>query len=237
MYNKKNIDVNKLEACEIAYIICYDESGIPNKIYVVTKDNQEIYRYNGRYYEPNGEQYTKAEVQEMIGAKCTLTMKNNVISCVKDNRDLWIDRNDFNKDKELINLKNGIYNIKTKELTFTNAGLIEPLIKSGGAVEYIETAGSKYPLGLVEDNTYQEKTVHLKTGDVLILLTDGIPEAQNHAKELYGDDKLKTLLETLDTAALSAKEIKEKIIEDARRFSGKAPQHDDVTVIVVKGIG
>jgi putative DNA primase/helicase len=115
------IDGSKFKPCELADDICYHEPEIPNepkvtnKIYVVTKDNQEIYRYNGRYHEPNGEQYIKSEVQDIIGAKCTPTMKNNVISCVKDNKELWINRDDFNKDKNLINLKNGIYNIKTKE--------------------------------------------------------------------------------------------------------------------------
>jgi len=126
--------------------------------------------------------------------------------------------------------------MNTKELTFTNAGLIEPLLKSGDSVEYIGSVGLKHPLGLVEDVTYEEKKVQLKSGDNLIFLTDGIPEAQNHSRELYGDENIKSLLQKIDTSTLSAREIKEKIIEDVRRFSGTASQHDDMTVIVVKCI-
>ena len=124
--------------------------------------------------------------------------------------------------------------IENKKLIFTNAGLIEPILKSGDSVEYIEAIGSKHPLGLIEDVTYQEKKIQLKSGDIVIFLSDGIPEAQNHARELYGDEKIKNLLQKIDTATLSAKEIKEKIIEDVRGFSGTASQHDDMTVIVVK---
>jgi len=124
--------------------------------------------------------------------------------------------------------------IKTRELIFTNAGLIEPLLKSEGSVTYIKSTEPQHPLGLVWDFNYQETTVHLKPGDILIFLTDGIPEAQNHARELYGDEMLKNLLQKMDTATLSAKAIKEKIIEDVQRFSGTAPQHDDMTIIVIK---
>ncbi len=124
--------------------------------------------------------------------------------------------------------------IKTRELILTNAGLIEPLLKSSDSIEYIESVGSKHPLGLVENVTYQEKKVQLKSGDILIFLTDGIPEAQNNARELYSDEKIKSQFQKLDTSTLSAKEIKEKIIDDVRRFSGTAAQHDDMTMVVVK---
>jgi serine phosphatase RsbU (regulator of sigma subunit)/ligand-binding sensor domain-containing protein len=124
--------------------------------------------------------------------------------------------------------------INTKELTFTNAGLIEPLLKSGGAVQYVEATGLKHPLGLIEDVTYAEKKVQLKAGDILIFMTDGVPEAQNRNKINYGEDRLKSLLEEMNTATRSAQEIKEEIISDVKRFSGAAPQHDDMTVIVVK---
>ena len=124
--------------------------------------------------------------------------------------------------------------VNTRELTFTNAGLIEPLLKSGDSVEYIESVGSKHPLGLVEDVIYEEKKIQLKSGDTLIFISDGVPEAQNHARELYGDERIKILLQKIDTSILSALEIKEKIIENVRRFSGTASQHDDMTVVVVK---
>jgi ligand-binding sensor domain-containing protein len=124
--------------------------------------------------------------------------------------------------------------LKTKALTFTNAGLIEPLLKSGEAVIPLEAAGTTQPLGIVCDNVYQERTVQLQSGDVLIFVTDGITEELNHAKEFYGDGRLRKLIHDMDTAALSAKEIKEKIITEVKRFSGATQQDDDMTVIVMK---
>ncbi|NIS38280.1 SpoIIE family protein phosphatase, partial [Candidatus Saccharibacteria bacterium] len=64
--------------------------------------------------------------------------------------------------------------------------------------------------------------------------TDGIPEAQNHARELYGDESIKALLQNIDTSSLSAQKIRNKIIEDVKRFSGTASRYDDMTVIVIK---
>jgi serine phosphatase RsbU (regulator of sigma subunit) len=127
-----------------------------------------------------------------------------------------------------------VVDIDKNELIFANAGSIKPLLKSDGSVAYIKAAGPTYPLGIVENTIYQEKRVLLKSKDVLILLTDGIPEAQNRARELYGEERLKNLVEEIEVTPVSAKETKEKIIEDVRRFSGTAPQHDDMTVVVVK---
>lgn len=124
--------------------------------------------------------------------------------------------------------------IPKKTIRFTNAGLNEPLLKTNGSVIYLEGVGHKYPLGSVKQTVYDEKVHPLAAGDVLVFYTDGIPEAKNAAKSFYGYGTLKTVLEKLDTAHLSAKEIKERIIEDVMRFSGNAPRFDDMTVVVFK---
>jgi len=124
--------------------------------------------------------------------------------------------------------------LNTKELIFTNAGLIEPILKSGNSVEFLETTGPKHPLGLVPEVIYEEKTVQLKSGDTLIFITDGIPEAQNKARALYGDERMKLILQKIDTSQKSAREIKEAIIRDVKHFTGKSSQHDDMTLVVIK---
>jgi sigma-B regulation protein RsbU (phosphoserine phosphatase) len=127
-----------------------------------------------------------------------------------------------------------VIDIKTKKLTFTNAGLSEPLLKTKDAVYYLEGAGPKLPLGSVRDTIYQEKQIQLNQGDVLILFTDGIPEAHNSSKAFYGYDRLKNLLEHTDTKTLTADQIKESIIQDVKRFAGSTPQYDDMTMVIVK---
>lgn len=124
--------------------------------------------------------------------------------------------------------------LKTKKLTLTNAGLNEPLLKSRDSVSFIKAVGSKYPLGLVKNNVYKEKSLFLNPLDVFILISDGITETRNHTKELYGETRLQNLFNRLNTATLSAKEIKTRILDDVRHFSGSATQNDDMTLVVVK---
>lgn len=128
---------------------------------------------------------------------------------------------------------------QTKALTFTNAGLNHPLLKAAGpgAVMSLKGEGSKFPLGMFKDNVYQEKQTVLKTGDVLVLFTDGILDTQNAAGAFYGYGKLKDRLETMDTKNLTAVAIKEGIIAHARVFAGTETQPDDITVVVVKVTG
>ena len=125
-------------------------------------------------------------------------------------------------------------NIVTKELTFVNAGLQEPLIKSGGSVKIIEGIDPKYPLGSVVETVYQEKTIRLQSGDTLVLYTDGILDAQNSVKEFYGFDALNNCVNEIDTSVLTAVKIKEKIIKAVQKFSGGYQQYDDMTVVVIK---
>jgi ligand-binding sensor domain-containing protein len=121
-----------------------------------------------------------------------------------------------------------------KELIFTNAGLVKPLLKSAGAIIHLDAPGPKYPLAVRQNYSYEEKKMSLHSGDVMVFLTDGIVEAQNKNKELYGDDRLCKLLDSIDTPSLSAGEIRKEIIHDVMAFTGTAPQYDDMTVVVVK---
>lgn len=125
-------------------------------------------------------------------------------------------------------------NINTRELIFTNAGLNHPMLKSNGDVSIIKGEGPQFPLGIKKDNQYREKTSILNPGDVLVLFTDGIPEAQDNACRFYEYHRMETLLKSIDTASLSASQIKLEIIDDALAFCGSAPQNDDMTVVVIK---
>jgi ligand-binding sensor domain-containing protein/serine phosphatase RsbU (regulator of sigma subunit) len=122
----------------------------------------------------------------------------------------------------------------TKRMTYTNAGLPEPLLKSGHSVTGLESSGSKVPLGVYKEKDFTEDHVQLSPGDIVVLFTDGISEARNSQQEFYGSENLKRFLESLDTVNLSSKEIVDKIMDDIGRFSGGVDQFDDITVVVVK---
>lgn len=123
---------------------------------------------------------------------------------------------------------------KSGDFTFSIAGMNDPLLKSNGTVKQLEGTGAGFPLGIMKENTYEERTVRLNTSDVLVLFTDGVTEARNGNKDFYGCESLADLLTLTDTANLSAGEIKQRIIDDVHRFADGSNQHDDITVVVVK---
>ena len=124
----------------------------------------------------------------------------------------------------------------TNELIFTNAGFNSPLHKTNGTARLIDNDGSRLPLGTIRDTSYVETKIQLQHGDVIVFFSDGIPDARNKAEEFYESETLLELLQRMDTRSLSAREIKNIIIDDVMRFSGKAPQNDDMTVVVVKSV-
>jgi serine phosphatase RsbU (regulator of sigma subunit) len=78
--------------------------------------------------------------------------------------------------------------------------------------------------------------VKLAAGDVVVLFTDGVPEARNRAGDQYGYDAPRGLLAGLDTAAMTAAEIMDVIVRDVYRRCGSRLS-DDMTVVVIKHTG
>ncbi len=117
---------------------------------------------------------------------------------------------------------------------FTNAGLMQPLIISNGVVKSLETHGPKFPLGAFANTEYEKKSVKLAEGEVIVLYSDGLTDAQNSSKEFYGNTRIIRFLENLDVTELSAQRIKQNIVEDIHAFAGNASQHDDMTIVVIK---
>jgi serine phosphatase RsbU (regulator of sigma subunit) len=119
-------------------------------------------------------------------------------------------------------------------LTFANAGLNKPLLRSMSSVTQLDPSGPTHPLGLLREIEYQERSLDLNSDDVVVLQTDGILEAQDRARNLYGEERLIDLLRTLDVSSASAREIRDRILSDVQQFTASAPQHDDMTVVVIK---
>jgi sigma-B regulation protein RsbU (phosphoserine phosphatase) len=119
---------------------------------------------------------------------------------------------------------------------FTNAGLPHPLLRRDGSVEALSFDGPRLPLGSMPELQYGEQEIALQPGDVLVVYTDGLSEAMDGGRRFYGSERLEELLAQLDTAGLDAASIKHRILDDVQRFTGGAPRHDDMTVVVVKVI-
>ena len=76
-------------------------------------------------------------------------------------------------------------------------------------------------------------TVPLNAGDVVVLYTDGIPEAWRGEEENFGMDRLREAVKKYSKAG-SAQEIHDGIIKEVREFMGDTPQADDITLLVIK---
>ncbi|MBL0713134.1 MAG: SpoIIE family protein phosphatase, partial [Desulfosarcina sp.] len=121
----------------------------------------------------------------------------------------------------------------SRVVSMCSAGQTQPvhLVRRTGEAVLVETEGDTFPLGILEDVEYEDTTLPLAPGDKVVFYTDGIVEAMNAAKELFGFERL---LETVrDAADLSAAELLQHLKQSVDDFVGGAEQHDDLTVIVV----
>jgi sigma-B regulation protein RsbU (phosphoserine phosphatase) len=78
----------------------------------------------------------------------------------------------------------------------------------------------------------QEDEVPLEVGDFFLFFTDGVSEAMNTGAELFGEGRLRRIIE--ESGSLGSEELKERILEEVRRFVGDADPHDDMTLVVLK---
>jgi serine phosphatase RsbU (regulator of sigma subunit) len=82
------------------------------------------------------------------------------------------------------------------------------------------------------DEVLEESEVALEPGDFFLFFTDGLSEAMNPGSELFGEGRLRGILEA--SASLGSEELRERILEEVRRFVGDALPHDDMTLVVLK---
>jgi len=108
------------------------------------------------------------------------------------------------------------------------------IVRSGGEVKQIDTIDLGFPIGLEEDITelVNQVTVPLNTGDVVVLYTDGITEAENLDKQMYGLERLCQVIK--QNGQHTANKIKKAVIADVRQFIGQQKIYDDITLLVIK---
>jgi sigma-B regulation protein RsbU (phosphoserine phosphatase) len=114
------------------------------------------------------------------------------------------------------------------------AGAIPPVIRrAGGECVWLDTSG--FPLGTFGGAQPREVTTELAPGDVLLLFSDGIVEAMNTTREMFGFDRLTATLAALADGA-DAHTILATLVEAVRQHSGGAELHDDITLVVVRAL-
>ena len=126
----------------------------------------------------------------------------------------------------------GIYNLKTGEIVYCNAGHNPPyVLKQDGQTTALPV--SKDPMvGAIGDLTFHEERITLANGESLVLFTDGVTEAMNSSFEEYGDERLTEALKA--ETGCNCKQIVDDVKASVAAFTGDAEQSDDITLLVIK---
>lgn len=120
-----------------------------------------------------------------------------------------------------------------KSLSCCNAGHNPPyLFKPDGSFRELTVGGPL--LGPFDGLDYAEEKVQLSSGEVLVIFSDGVTEANSEAGEMFGEPRL---LESVKPVLVrTAPEILSAVTESVRRFAGRTPAADDLTLMVIKAL-
>ncbi len=126
-----------------------------------------------------------------------------------------------------------------RTLTYASAGHNPPRLVRPDGVTALDRAGA-LPLGIIEGQRYDQATVSLGAGDLLLLYTDGVtetmaPSTSGGPRVLFGTDRLDALL--LDCGAASADGCVARVKAEVAAFSGNVPPTDDQTLIAIRCVG
>lgn len=125
----------------------------------------------------------------------------------------------------------GVLDVANRRFTFSNAGHHPPVVlRADGSVRYLRSGGMV--LGLIEDQSYNERTIDLLPGDVLLMYTDGLVEAENAAHQMFDRGRIEQVARA--NAHLSASALCQTLYADMKQFTGDSQLRDDTTIVVVK---
>jgi serine phosphatase RsbU (regulator of sigma subunit) len=116
-------------------------------------------------------------------------------------------------------------------LSVANAGMITPMILRNGAVQHVDVGG--FPVGSIETCTYQTIEYALDPSDLILLMSDGVVEAHNADRELFGFARLEQALQQSEPMP-TPDQVIATLTARVTHFMGEAKQHDDITIIVLQ---
>jgi sigma-B regulation protein RsbU (phosphoserine phosphatase) len=122
---------------------------------------------------------------------------------------------------------------ETGRLSYVNAGHNWPVLRrASGTTERLETGG--LPLGIMAAAPYQSGSTRLSAGDLLLIFTDGLVEAEDEREQEYGEERMLSILAS--TGGGTAHEVLKRMMTSVDGFVGYTRQHDDITCMVVRAV-
>lgn len=138
---------------------------------------------------------------------------------------------DTNDSNMFVTLFVGVLDLPTGRFRYCNAGHNAPVVThvdQGGKANRLPVE-SNLPVAILQDMKYEEQEVVIQPGTTIFLYTDGVTEAEDEQQNLYGEQRLDAAL--AQVTALGAQQQVEHVLDDVHRFSGSAPQSDDLTML------
>jgi sigma-B regulation protein RsbU (phosphoserine phosphatase) len=125
----------------------------------------------------------------------------------------------------------GCVDLKRNEVVYSNAGHFFPVVvRAEGDVEVLDYSG--LILGVSPGFPYESHRIKFGRGDMIVVTTDGVTEAENAGGDLYGEERLYPFLAGL--AGRSAAQVRDAIVEEVERFAYPKGANDDLTILVVR---
>ncbi len=136
--------------------------------------------------------------------------------------------------KSFVSAAYGLIDLKNETLKISRAGHCPVLLIRNNIAENMKPSGIGLGLNFTEHfaNTLEELKIDLEENDTIVLYTDGITEAKNKNLEDFGSGLFEKIL--LENCDRNADEISNKVIHEVTLFSQNNPQHDDITLVILK---
>ena len=126
----------------------------------------------------------------------------------------------------------GVLDLRTGELSYSNAGHNPPRVLTTDSKVEVVPKTNNLVLGIQPGHAYHNKQVQLMPGDTLFLYTDGITEAEDSKSEEFTESRLDEKLAGL--ANTSSERVATEIVDAVQEFVGDAPQSDDITCMAAR---
>src|SRR5580658_10181956 len=133
-------------------------------------------------------------------------------------------------ESQYVTLLFALWNDENQTLQVANSGAIQPVFCRQGQSSTVRAEG--FPLGMFPDVSYDEYQLTTEPGDAIVFVSDGILDAENAQGEMYGDERLSSLL--CAHRDFPAADIADAILADVSRFQGAHDRFDDETIIVLR---
>jgi sigma-B regulation protein RsbU (phosphoserine phosphatase) len=135
------------------------------------------------------------------------------------------------KEYQFVTAFYGVLDLARRRFTYSNAGHHPPILfRADGQQRYLKSGGPV--LGMFEGTTYNERFMDLVPGDILLLYTDGLVEAENEAREMFGRERLEPFVRA--HVHLGARQLCEALYAEMKSFTGEKQLKDDTTIVVIK---